>query len=182
MNQPAVRPRRAQPFARLRRDHREVFARIDALEHDVLRARRSGPLPVRALRSLVARLSAQFATHMTAEDEVLFPALERTFDGAAAVLAPLREEHADLRSLLASIAERLQQPRSRERDERLAVDARDLVDLLRIHVRKEERIVFRVMERVLGPEELADLAARLVPFQDQDQRSAPHGRRKGGAS
>jgi hemerythrin-like domain-containing protein len=47
------------------------------------------------------------------------------------------------------------------RDEQIAVQARDLVDLLRIHIRKEEALVLSVAERVLKPQEIDSLERRM---------------------
>jgi hemerythrin-like domain-containing protein len=44
----------------------------------------------------------------------------------------------------------------------VAVQLRDFVDLLRIHIRKEEVVVFRVAERALAPDAVAALAARMT--------------------
>jgi hemerythrin-like domain-containing protein len=129
------------------------------LPHGRARVLREAPL-----RALIAHLDRQFATHMAAEEAVLYPALERAFPESAPSLRPLHEEHVELRAMLAALAERLLRPAGRARDEQVVVQARDFADLLRIHIRKEEAVVFDVSERVLEARVLRGLARQLAPF------------------
>ena len=153
-------------FTRMRADHRRVLGEMRALVSAAARlggrARTRGA-DLATLRRLVRMLGRQFATHMAAEDEVLFPALRRAIPGAAPSLAPLGDEHEELRAMLGSLAERLASSADAARDQELPAQARDFADLLRIHIRKEEALVFRVAERVLRPDELARLAERRSP-------------------
>ena len=147
-------------FHRMRADHSRVLGELDALE----RAATSGAGDLqreRTLLGLVGLLERQFDTHLRAEDEVLFPALIEVLPEARGSLAPLRAEHDELRSMLAGLARVLEQPPGPAREEQVAVQARDLVDLLRIHVRKEEAVVFGVAERVLPEPTLQRIAERL---------------------
>lgn len=133
----------------------------------------------RPLRDLVHHFEPLFETHMRAEDESLFPALECALPETAASLQGLRDDHRALRGLLASLAMRLEQPRHGVRDEQLRVLARDFIDLLRLHVRREEGIVFTVASRVLSEDELATLAGRLEQagtHPTSGARSRPRGR------
>ncbi len=147
-------------FGSLRREHRVVLARLAALERAATpRARRGRARAEKEMSGVVRLLERQFATHMSAEDQVLFPALLRALPEARASIAPLEDEHAELRSILASLRRGLASPQDEARDEQIAVLVGDLVDLLRIHIRKEEAVIFRVAERVLPAREVARLAA-----------------------
>ncbi|MEK7824529.1 MAG: hemerythrin domain-containing protein [Candidatus Eisenbacteria bacterium] len=147
-------------FQRMRADHAHVLGELDGLER-AARGGADGLHRERDLARLVRMLERQFATHMRAEDEVLFPALIEALPEARGSLAPLRAEHDELRSMLAGLTRVLLQPPGPAREEQIAVQARDLVDLLRIHVRKEEAIVFSVAERVLPEPTLQRIAERL---------------------
>jgi hemerythrin-like domain-containing protein len=132
------------------------------------------------LQDVVALLERQFATHMAAEDEVLFPALSEALPQTKPTIEPLRAEHADLRSMLSRLDATLREPGSPARDEQIAVQVRDLVDLLRIHIRKEEAIVLSVAERVLKPKEIAALEQRMRARMQFDPTTSPGtGRTKG---
>jgi iron-sulfur cluster repair protein YtfE (RIC family) len=149
---------------RLREDHRHVLGELAQLEHAL-----QGPGVFKTaegigrIRGLVALLERQFATHMAAEDEVLFPTLARGLDDGPALVAPLHDEHAELQAMLATLTTTLDRPPGSARDEQIVVQLRDLSDLLRIHIRKEETLVFGIADRVLRPSERAALAARHAP-------------------
>ena len=150
------------PFGSFRADHGRLLARLDDLERRALSGASAPDEP--ALRELIAVLERQFATHMAAEDAVLFPALDDAFPVLQATLEPLREDHLELRLMLATLAEQLSRPASPPRAEQLVVLARDLTDLLRLHVHREETAVFDVAQRALTPEETTALVDRLAPY------------------
>jgi ABC-type uncharacterized transport system ATPase subunit len=62
--------------------------------------------------------------------------------------------------MLADLEETLCLP-NEARDEQMTVQIRDLVDLLRIHIRKEEALVIGMAERVLRPSEVEALTVRM---------------------
>ena len=136
-----------------------MLARIDELEA-VVRARHDG-LDEALVRSIVAEIGRQFGTHMAAEDDVLFPAMAGAFPEACGTLEPLSSDHGELRALLAELSSMLASPPGRVRNERLGVVTRDFVDLLRLHIRREELVVFQVACRVLTERDVEELARRL---------------------
>jgi len=155
-------------FQRLREDHAGVLERLEDLE----RASNTGMGPAGsirepAVRELIEHLERQFATHMRSEEDVLFPVLARTLPMASVTLGPLEAEHAELRQMLGDLSALLDSPAGMVRDGRVRVELRDFVDLLRLHIQKEEATVFAVASRVLATAELETLAARLgVPPND----------------
>lgn len=163
------------PFLAFRRDHERVLERIARLEQGNFAAQ--VPLDETPLRDLVAHLERQFATHMAAEDSVLYPALRTAFPEVGGTIDPLLADHAELRAMLAALAEMLSRPRSRARDEQIVVLARDLSDLLRLHIHREESVVLDVASRVLSRAEIAAMAVGLDAYTrgTQDPR-APEGR------
>jgi hemerythrin-like domain-containing protein len=165
-------------FARFRRDHRRVLAQLDELEANASGSHRPAPRE-RELRTMLELLGRQFATHMTAEDTVLYPALAAAFPEARATLAPLRIEHRELRLMLAALADAFALEPGAARDEQLQVQTWDFTHLLRIHIRKEEHSVFDLAERVLRPHEVRDLVERLETCFPRQSRGALDARRKG---
>lgn len=162
-------------FERMREDHRRVLAEVAAMEEAVA----GGADPVPAVTSLVALLGRQFGSHMAAEDEVLYPALMNALPEARASIEPLCADHSALRMMLADLEETLSLP-GEDRDEQMTVQVRDLVDLLRIHIRKEEALVIGMAERVLRPAEVEALAARMSRGPAAScQLDLPHGPSKG---
>lgn len=155
-------------FQRLREDHGRVLRQLDDLQR--ANAAPSSVDHVARVRDVVAMLERQFATHMAAEDDVLLPALARSLESGAALVAPFHDEHAELQLMLTALAGTLREAPGLERDEQISVQVRDLSDLLRIHIRKEEALLFGVAERVLSPQERAALVARSTP---EPRRGAP---------
>ena len=169
----------------MRQDHRRVLAEMARLEASAAPARR-GPrgrlLSTVALREVLRMLERQFATHMKAEDDVIFPALMETLPQARGSILPLSLEHTELRSMLLGLFNLLDAEHGSTRDEQLEVQIRDFSDLLRIHIRKEEAVVFRVAERVLRPEEIEIIAGRLAANETHEAgarslRPRPKGKR-----
>lgn len=167
-------------FDRMREDHRRVLERVGALEAAIGRdAGWSDPRLEAELRDTLALMDRQFATHMAGEDDVLFPALLEALPEAKASIAPLTMEHAELRDMLERLKATLAEPGQADRDEQLAVELRDFIDLLRIHIRKEEAVVISVAERVLRPREVEALAARMPQPLQSESGGGPRRGQKG---
>jgi hemerythrin-like domain-containing protein len=183
-------------FQELRDDHQRVldelvvFERAASLVTALRSARGSGstgtPARRRAedaratMRRVLDHFAEQFDTHMAAEDDVLFPMLTRALPEALGRIEPLALEHRELRGMLGSLRELIGRPVNAVADEQIAVQSRDFVDLLRIHVRKEEAVVFCVAERLLAPQELEEVASRMVrgtAARPRRVRGNPKGRR-----
>ncbi len=157
---------RTEIFEQMRSDHRLVLRRIASLEAEMLGsegrpARAHGVSRDAEVKEVVALLKRQFATHMVAENDVLYPALVEALPQTKATVDPLHAEHAELRSMLTRLEATLEEAPGPARDEQITVQTRDLVDLLRIHIRKEEALVLGVAERVLKPREIEALKQRM---------------------
>ena len=157
-------PRHVSPFAGFRSDHARVLSHLDTIETELSRARGFGARASATLGPVVEVFARQFATHMTAEDALLYPWLGETLPESRITLDALGADHSELRSLLSGIAQGLAQRAGRKRDEQLRVQLRDFVDLLRLHIRREESAVFEVADRILSPTEARELARRLQHF------------------
>jgi len=131
-------------FERMREDHRRVLDEVAAMEQAVA----GGADSVPAVRGLVALLGRQFGSHMAAEDEVLYPALMNALPETRASIEPLCADHGALRMMLSDLEETLSLPGDDR--EQMTVQVRDLVDLLRIHIRKEEALVIGMPESRMG--------------------------------
>lgn len=173
-------------FRELRRDHARVLKEIGALETALAapaRGSRGVSAAERSLPALTALLDAQFASHMAAEDEILYPALLGAIPAASSSIEPLFSEHAELRQMLSRLASTLEEPAAAERSEQIRVQVGDLADLLRLHIRKEESLVFRLAAQVLTPGEFAAVSARLSRRRETAPSTRPRARRpKGDAS
>jgi len=159
-----VHPDSGDHFEALRGDHARVLERLAALDAGLLGGSR--PMDEAPLRALASHLERQFATHMAAEEQILFPALRAAFPEGRGTLEPLMADHAEMRQMLVALCGLLDRSPGAARDEQLVVLARDLSDLLRLHIRKEESVVLDVAERVLSRAELDAMAAGLESFRN----------------
>lgn len=149
---------------KLRSDHRRVLKDLDRMDRGLgLPGPHAAVAALTALRRVLGRLAQQFDTHMAAEDERLYPAFAAVLPEAEAGLEILRIEHAELRALLARMTAALRLPPDSRRDEAIRVQWSDFSELLRIHIRKEESVVFHVAERVVPEKEWRRIAARRFP-------------------
>ncbi len=137
-----------------------MLARLATLDRS-LRGGRRQPCDERPLRSLSRHLAGAFAVHLHAEEGVLYPALMRELPELALTLEPLRADHAELRHMAHSMTTLLAAARTPARDEQLSVLGRDVIDLMRLHIRHEERSVLDWCERVLPADVLRELRRRL---------------------
>lgn len=178
--QPEPAPRQGRcPFERLRADHDRLLETLNRLEAPQLRRESSGEVDEARVLDVVQQLSRQFETHMTVEDRVLFPLIAEVLTESRVAIGPLREEHDELRAMLADLTQTLDAPRAAARDEQIAVRTRDLTDLLWIHVQKEESVVFDVARRFLPASERERLARNIEAFYAQLESNAPDRRSKG---
>src|SRR3990170_7174877 len=108
-----------EAFEQMRSDHRHVLDRVASLEAVTLGAggRKGGPEAEAELRETLALMRQQFATHMAAEDEVLFPSLVETLPETRPSVAPLEAEHLELRDMLSRLESTLDEPPRPDRDE-----------------------------------------------------------------
>ena len=149
---------------KLRTDHRSVLKDLDVVDGTLrLRGPQAAVATLAAVRRVLARLARQFDTHMAAEDERLFPAFAAALPEARPGLETLRAEHAELRALLERMVTGLALPPDSRRDEAIRVQWSDFSELLRIHIRKEESVVFHVAERVVPEKEWRRISARRFP-------------------
>lgn len=149
-------------IARMKGDHERVLSEIASLEKALGSRGALSPEIVAEVPRLLSLLERQFRTHMAAEDEILYPALLRALPASAGSLEPLRAEHAELRLMLERLRASFAGPAGDGRDEEVAVQVHDLADLLRIHLRKEESLVFGVAARLLGDEVVDAVLTRMT--------------------
>lgn len=146
---------------RLRGDHERVLRDIAELERALVRNVRTPRGLTAEIGRVLAMLEIQFQTHMAAEDQVLYPAIARTIPASSGSLEPLHDEHDELRQMLARLQATLREKKTADRDEQITVQVHDMADLLRLHIRKEEALVFHVAARLLDPEDIGEVLNRM---------------------
>ncbi len=149
---------------KVRQAHDDVSVQVDALERRLARLAATADAAARtdtlmAVRQALTAIEVGFAHSVALEHSTVFPLVRETLPEASPLLLAQRGEHGDLAAMIHTLAALVTERSSDWRDEQLRVVGRDLIDLLRIHMRKEEAALYRVLERVLTAEELA-LASR----------------------
>ncbi len=131
--------------------------RVDLLLAELLGAAGAGELD-RAAATL-AEVVEQVTRHMEFEERILFPIFESAMrqEAGQGPTSLLREEHGRIRSALAAMGRAIADASGVA----LAAAARELEEILPGHNQREERVLYRVVDRVLGPLGALVLAARL---------------------
>ncbi len=144
------------PLERFTAEHREALAVLDRLEAAATGLGGGGNLAphLAAAREAHAFLAGPVRRHNENEELALFPLL-----GEDAPTAVFVEEHQRLRAL----EQELDQGIARADGPRAAAVARELTDLLRAHIAREDEALFPLARALLGTEGLARVAARLPP-------------------
>lgn len=163
----------------MRRDHRNVLDRIGALETRLRRAGRPSAAEGEAVNELLDLLGLPFDRHMVAEDEALYPAMLAAIPAVSGSIEPLFAEHAEIRQMLRRLRELADEAPSAGRTEQIRIQVHDLADLLRLHIAKEETLIFRLAPRLLGTREIATIAALLARRERAVPTRRPSTRSKG---
>lgn len=155
------------PTAGLHREHRKLAPYIDALRTT---AESIGSVPLAQLIDEVDSsyrfLTRHLVPHAAAEDEVLYPAVERAM-GAPMGTATMRRDHVEVQRLadeLGALRWRLHRTDTLATD--MASDLRrvlfGLYALVSLHFVKEEEIYLPMLDHSLSLEEADALMARLT--------------------
>lgn len=143
------------PLVRFAMEHEQALAALDRLERAATALAHGDPAEphLRTVREVCETLTTTVREHNENEERALFPLL-----GDDAPCEPFRQEHVTLRELELRLAAALEGP-TPERD--IPPVARALVDLLRVHVQREDEVLFPKARALLGSEGL-ERAARLL--------------------
>ena len=114
-------------------EHTRMGALLDRVDQALAGRGGAAQSPV---TSVALELAATLGVHLFAEPD----------DGPFATGAALRAEHAELRVMLATLVRTIHGRAGAKRAEQVAVQLRDLVDLLRVHLRRENALLLAAAE------------------------------------
>jgi regulator of cell morphogenesis and NO signaling len=139
----------------LGRDH----DRLASLEASAFAARDRGDFA--AGTQLFERFARELERHIAFEEELLFPVVEREMGltSGGGPTAVMREEHAQIKSLLGEIAPGMKDPDAPVEGRRQALGA-----VLQEHNMKEEQILYPMADQALGRERAGLLAREIETF------------------
>jgi hemerythrin superfamily protein len=144
-----------QPRLTLAEHLRSDHARIDGLLTELQHFLRVGALA--EADQHFAALDKTLSRHMAAEEELLFPAMQRMTEAVARAVPGMLAEHGELRALLPDLAEAL------AKQDVLASEALlpQLRRSLARHHEDEEHLVYPISDWALSPDEQEALVKRL---------------------
>jgi hemerythrin-like domain-containing protein len=153
------------PTEPLRAEHRDLaphLKRLDTAASDVERWDRDEALHV--LGQIVEFLRSHLVPHASAEEHVLYPAVEDAM-AAPGATATMRADHTEIVARIDRLAATVDTVQLRWPDADLARDlAHQLVGLaaiLQLHFAKEEDVLLPFLDDTLSPEHAAELFARM---------------------
>ena len=148
---------------RLGAQHQEVLARLADTEAG-LDAQTSPDLG-----RFHTYLEYEVVAHFGLEEDALFPLLERHMSPQFGPLAVMNAEHLEFRELLAAFGDAV-------RGGNVPVQtacARQIIDRLRAHIAKEDRVLFPMATQVLSADELAEVEHRAAALAATTQPVQP---------
>lgn len=108
-----------------------------------------------AVAQFAAFLEGDVLAHFGIEEQALFPVLGRHLPPSGGPLAVMNAEHESFRDLLHGLGSAV-----RDGDgERERACARNIIDLLRAHIAKEDNVLFPMAMRLLSPDEQREVDA-----------------------
>ncbi len=147
----------------LRQEHDAILKILDVAEDAVRRIEGGGRIRRETLSGMseFLRLFADLC-HDAKEESLLFPALERHgMLRAGGPISAIIQEHEEARTLVRCMAEAAEASHWGDDSQRKwAAAARTYIDLLRLHISKENNLLFAVAEGMLSSREQQDLAAQ----------------------
>jgi hemerythrin-like domain-containing protein len=145
----------------LGQEHKIILRALDVLGEMAKRVEKHQALEHDDVESLL-RFLRSFADdyHQCKEESALFPELRRFLTAPKGPVEQMLFEHDQERSLVEATEDALFTKKGPE----FVHFARRLIDLLRDHVRKEDHILFEIVERSLSPEKDESVATEFEKF------------------
>ena len=154
-----------RPTEPLRAEHRDLLPHLltlDAAADDL--DGWSQDEAVEALGDIVAFLRGHLVPHATAEEHVLYPAVEKAM-AAPGATATMKADHTEIVARIDRLADTIGAVEGRWPDAALARDLTHqlvgLAAILQLHFHKEEEILLPVLDASLGADDAAELFAQM---------------------
>ena len=158
------------PTDQLRREHELVLMVVEAMEHEVADIERTDRVHGERVAQMID-FTRNFTdgNHHTKEEELLFPLLEERSVSAGGTVSILLSEHEAARDCIRKIDAAL--PDAEQSATARAAIAENLklyAFLLRLHIGKEDTVLFPLTERLLNAQEQEMLGAEFMRVDEED--------------
>lgn len=166
------------PTDQLRREHDLVLMVVEAMEREVADIERTGQVHSERVAQMID-FTRYFTdgNHHTKEEELLFPLLEERSASAGGTVSILLSEHEAARDCIRKIDAAL--PDAEQSAEARAAIAENLklyAFLLRLHIGKEDTVLFPLTERLLNAQEQEMLGVEFMRVEEKDAGGDPNER------
>jgi hemerythrin-like domain-containing protein len=166
------------PTDQLRREHDLVLMVVEAMEREVADIERTGHVHSERVAQMID-FTRNFTdgNHHTKEEELLFPLLEERSASAGGTVSILLSEHEAARDCIRKIDAAL--PDAEQSAEARAAIAENLklyAFLLRLHIGKEDTVLFPLTERLLNAQEQEMLGVEFMRVEEKDAGGDPNER------
>lgn len=143
------------PLARFEAEHREVLGELDLLEEVVHALEAGESLDQHAMKAQVVLsfLEGTVQRHNDCEEQALFPLIQ-----GQAPTTTFENDHLILRSLERELEQALDPP---EDCAAVVQTCRRIIDILRDHIDREDKVLFPMARKLLGADGLARVAQRI---------------------
>jgi hemerythrin-like domain-containing protein len=148
-------------FELLKQDHKKVSGIFEKLEPTTERG-------VKTREELFAQLKQELDIHARIEETILYPALKDA-DETKDITLEAYEEHGVVKQLLAELDELSKD------DETWGAKLKVLKENVEHHVEEEEGEMFPSARKVLSPEQIEQLGARLEAAKQEQQKASAAG-------
>src|SRR5438477_495650 len=143
-------------------EHKIILRAVDVLDHMAARVAQDQAVESQDVETILTFLR-DFADnhHQAKEESALFPELMRTAAANEPALRHMLFEHDQERSLVVGLEDSVRTKKGID----FVHFAKRLTDLVRNHIRKEDRILFEIVDRSLSAEQDERVTAQLNQFQ-----------------
>lgn len=149
------------PIQYLRDEHEHALAALDRLERGANNLG-SASDALSIVRDAVRFIDHEVRHHNEREEKVLFPRLAEEKGPVDVMLQEHRELWTMLDRLQGSIQSAMEDPTDGSRYfAEIRAEGLDIVTLLRAHIEKENKILFRIAEEIIPPEEKLKMAEEM---------------------
>lgn len=166
-----------RPTDELKEEHELVLAVVAAMEREVEEIRRSDAVDAQRVADMID-FTKNFTDgcHHHKEEQVLFPLLEQRQPGAAGgPVSVMLSEHDAGRAYVRGVVEALPEVQtSAAARAQVADNLAGYAYLLRLHIRKENEVLFPLAERILDEDDKASLAAEFERVEKEETGAGVH--------
>ncbi len=163
------------PTDELKREHEFVLMVVEAMEREVAHVEEGGAVHVERVAQMMD-FTRTFTDgyHHYKEEQVLFPVLEERDRGAAGQVSVLLSEHDAGREAVRGVLDNL--PRAHEDDAARTAVAENLklyAFLLRLHIHKEDTVLFPLADELLSDQESELMAEEFARAEEESGAGDP---------